>query len=92
MLPAMVREAARSDPAQRAQLEASFTKRLDELNELLDPHERLGFIVLVADAWTQESGHVTGTLKVKRDRIDDSYSRHFDDWAGQAKPVVWHGF
>jgi long-subunit acyl-CoA synthetase (AMP-forming) len=92
LLPAPLREAVRRDPKQRELIETSFAQRLEELNAMLDPHERLGFVVLVADEWTQESGHVTGTLKVKRDSVDASYSAYFDVWAQQDKPVVWHGF
>lgn len=94
MLPASVRETIFRDMTNqcKSQLENDFERRLEQLNAMLDPHERLGFIVLVADAWTQESGHVTGTLKIKRDSIDASYSQHFDTWVRKGKSVIWHGF
>lgn len=92
LLPAPIKDAVQRDMEKRAQIETAFLQRLNELNPTLDPHERLEFIVIVADAWTQESGHVTGTLKIKRDSIEASYGMHYDAWAAQRKQVVWHGF
>lgn len=92
MLPATLRDAVRRDGVARDRLEASFTRELEVLNQALDPHERLECLVVVADAWTQDSGHLTGTMKIKRDAIEASYASQFDSWCEQRRPVVWQGF
>ena len=92
MLPASLRRAVRHESETKAQIEASFAKRLEELNRLLDPHERLEFFVLVADEWTQDSGHLTSTLKIKRHSIETNYGAFYERWSALHRPVVWHGF
>ncbi len=32
---------------------------------------------------------ITPTFKVKRNRIEDLYAKHYDAWESSGKPVVW---
>jgi long-chain acyl-CoA synthetase len=60
------------------------------VNEQLDPHERLDFVVVVPDQWTVESGFVTPTLKIKRNVVEKHYAGYFETWAKSKQKVVWH--
>jgi long-chain acyl-CoA synthetase len=59
------------DTAARGALEASLAAHLAAVNALLDPHERLDCLVVVTQPWTVESGLITPTFKVRRNRIED---------------------
>lgn len=77
------------DPAGRDELEESLASHLAAVNASLDPHERLDCLVIVNEAWTVDNDLVTPTLKVKRNRIEAVYARHYEDWVGARRPVIW---
>jgi long-chain acyl-CoA synthetase len=77
------------DAAGRAALTASLQEHLHTVNTALEPHERLECLAAVTTAWTPENGFVTPTLKVKRNKVDDSYGPQFASWLARATPVVW---
>jgi len=52
--------------------------------------EWLDFVAVVSEQWTVEGGFVTPTLKLKRNVLEKHYEKHFEAWAKQRKPVVWH--
>jgi len=85
-------EAARrmADSAERVALEASLAEHMRSINATLDPHERLDCLVVVQQPWTVESGLITPTFKVRRNRIEDVYAAHYERWVVQRRPVVWH--
>jgi long-chain acyl-CoA synthetase len=77
------------DDIGRGEMEASFAAHLKSINAALDPHERLDCLVVVTTPWTVENGFVTPTLKVKRNRIEEAYTVHYERWVGSGRPVVW---
>ena len=83
------------DALKAANLRKEFTSELEDhlkvVNETLDPHERLDFVVVVPEQWTVESGFVTPTLKIKRNVVEKHYGDHFENWAKARSKVVWHG-
>ena len=79
-----------ADAAEREALEASLAGHLQAINATLDPHERLDCLVIVQQPWTVESGLITPTFKVRRNRIEDVYAAHYERWVVQRRPVVWH--
>jgi len=78
------------DPARRTELESSLAEHLNGINAALDPHERLGCLVVMTDAWTVENDLITPTLKVKRNRIEDLFAKYYEAWTRMGKTVVWH--
>ncbi|MDO9072073.1 MAG: AMP-binding protein [Rubrivivax sp.] len=78
------------DAAGRAELEMSMTMHLKAVNELLDPHEQIDCVVLMAEAWTVDNDIITPTFKVKRNRIEDLFAQNYDTWVGMRKQVVWY--
>ncbi len=79
-----------ADPDGRSELEASLAEHLNEINAALDPHERLGCLVVMTDAWTVDNDLITPTLKVKRNRIEDLFAKNYETWSRMGKVVVWH--
>jgi len=78
-----------SDPRICERLEREFTRLLQTVNESLDPHEQLAFIVVVNDEWSIENGFLTPTLKLKRDVVENTYRAMVDSWYAMKKPVIW---
>ncbi len=81
--------AGSAEPARRAELEASLAEHMKTVNETLDPHEQLKCLVVATTAWTVENGIVTPTFKVKRNRIEDAYSAHYERWESSGQLVIW---
>jgi len=73
----------------RDELTASLREHLAAINARLDPHEQLAFIAVVSDQWTEASGFVTPTLKVKRMLVEQRYAPFYEGWARLRQPVVW---
>ncbi|MFP8778844.1 AMP-binding protein [Hydrogenophaga sp. RWCD_12] len=73
----------------RSTLEASLTVHLKTINATLDPHERLQCLVLTTTAWTVDNDVITPTFKVKRNRIEELYARHYELWEASGKSVIW---
>jgi long-chain acyl-CoA synthetase len=78
------------DSEKRREFSEELAEHLKEVNEQLDPHERLDFVAVVPEQWTVESGFITPTLKVKRNVVEKHYDDFFEAWAKQRKSVVWH--
>ena len=73
----------------RASLHSSLEKLLDEVNAVLDKHERLRRLVVVKDSWAVENGFLTPTLKIKRNVIEDTYGARFEEWSARSEAVLW---
>jgi long-chain acyl-CoA synthetase len=79
-----------TDPAGRVELEAELAEHLNGVNAALDPHERVGCLVVMTEAWTTDNDLITPTLKVKRNRIEDVFGENYEAWSRMGKVVVWH--
>jgi long-chain acyl-CoA synthetase len=79
-------DAAKQD---RAALTRSLAEHLQAVNDTLDPHEQLDFLVAVKDDWTVENGFITPTLKIKRNVVESTYAPFLDGWYAQKQPVIW---
>ncbi len=81
---------ARSAAARGKQaLTESLESHLKAVNAQLEPHEKLGCLVVVTTPWTPENGFVTPTLKVKRNRIEEAFAGQYQGWCRAGKPVIW---
>jgi long-chain acyl-CoA synthetase len=89
MLNAEAVSKASSDPGIRQALEASLAAHLKAINATLDPHERLKTLVVTTIAWTVDNDVITPTFKVKRNRIEDLYAKHYDAWEASGRLVIW---
>jgi long-chain acyl-CoA synthetase len=71
-------------------MEVALNEHLKGINAGLDPHEQLDCLVVITTPWTVESGFITPTFKVKRNRIEEVYGPMFERWIAARKPVLWH--
>ncbi len=75
--------------ADRTELEQELQAQLAAVNEGCEPHEKLAFVVVVAEPWTMENGMLTPTMKIKRNVIENFYTEKMNDWFSRKRPVVW---
>ncbi|HET6314891.1 MAG TPA: AMP-binding protein [Chloroflexota bacterium] len=73
----------------REALQSSLEAHLREINAKLDPHEQMNCLVVVSQPWTVESGFITPTFKVKRNRIEEVYGAQYERWERAGQSVVW---
>jgi long-chain acyl-CoA synthetase len=78
-----------ADPAARTELETSLAAHRKSVNATLDPHEQMQALIVVTQPWTVDNDMITPTFKVKRNRIEDVYGRHYESWEASGKPVIW---
>lgn len=74
----------------RSELEGSLKALLNEVNEVLDKHERLRGLVLVKEVWAVDNGFLTPTLKIKRNVVEGAYGARFAEWGERGEAVLWH--
>lgn len=74
---------------EREQLTQEFNELLDDVNQSLEDHEKLDYVVVVKDQWTMENGFLTPTMKIKRNIIEDRYLPHADTWVTRRQTVIW---
>ncbi len=79
----------RNDEAVQEQVTAALARLRESINRQVDPHEQLDLIVVVKDEWQIENGFLTPTMKIKRNVLEEIYTKHYDTWSAQKKPVVW---
>ncbi|MGY2328506.1 AMP-binding protein [Pseudomonas sp. SDT2931_S440] len=73
----------------RQALQGSLERLLEEVNQVLDKHERLRQLVVVKDSWAVENGFLTPTLKIKRNVIESAYGSQFLAWSERSEAVLW---
>jgi long-chain acyl-CoA synthetase len=62
---------------------------LKDVNQTLEDHERLDYVVVVKDQWTMENGFLTPTMKIKRNIIEDRYLKNGEQWVALKQKVIW---
>jgi long-chain acyl-CoA synthetase len=80
-------------PAAHGEAHDTLAERLEQLrdrvNRLLDPHEHLDRIIVVADEWTVDNGLLTPTMKLRRAAIEERYARERDAWQSASQRVFF---
>lgn len=65
-------------------------QQLVEINQQLEPHQRLSHIYICNDPWTPETGFLTPTLKIKRGPIEQHYLPRLQKHRGDEPVVIIH--
>lgn len=78
-----------ADPAFRKDLEPSLLALMKQVNDSVDPHEQLDFLVVVKDQWLIENDFLTPTMKIKRNVIEDVYKPLQDKWYASKQKIIW---
>lgn len=69
---------------------------LEEINDAVEKHARIGGVILSSEAWDIANEVLTPTLKIRRDRVEEMFGDLARDLAlrsaeqGQVL-VHWHG-
>jgi long-subunit acyl-CoA synthetase (AMP-forming) len=75
--------------ADRSALDGALKQLLGKVNEQLEEHEKLAFLVVVKEPWQIENGYLTPTMKIKRNVIEDAYAPSGDTWYELNQRVIW---
>lgn len=89
ILAEQVRQQLSAGKINRDHLTDALAQLRDDVNQQLEKHEQLSFLVVVNELWTTDNGLLTPTLKVRRSAIEDKFLPHSDQWHTQKKPVIW---
>ena len=77
------------DPAVRAHVDTELHNLLREVNRDLATYEQLQFLVVAPEPWSIENGCLTPTMKIKRSRIEASFTEQVNNWYEHDRPVLW---
>ncbi len=73
----------------REEIHAALQDIFKEVNNQLEPHEKLRTLVVVKDEWMPENGFMTPTLKIKRNVLESHYADKIEGWYESGKDVQW---
>ena len=62
---------------------------LVKVNSELPSWEHLSCLVVASEDWDVENGFLTPTLKLKRAKIDDTYTDKLEAWSESTEKVIW---
>lgn len=88
MLAEDVRNRLKQD-SKRDDIDAELSALKEDINQTLEPHEKLGFIVVINEPWSMENDLLTPTMKIKRNKIEERYEPHIEAWSQRNQTVVW---
>lgn len=89
MVPSQAAIEALGEAFDKAAFEAELRSMIEAANSQLDPHEQLGYGVLVEQPWSIANNLLTPTLKLKRNEIEARYVAHLDDWTQRRAAIIW---
>ena len=78
-----------NDPAVRKDIEKQLTELLHEVNRDLADYEQLRMFVIADEPWSIESGLLTPTMKIRRNRIESSVEKKIDTFYASKGAVYW---
>jgi long-subunit acyl-CoA synthetase (AMP-forming) len=81
--------AALKSGGDRSALDGALANLLRKVNEQVEEHEQLAFLVVVKDTWQIENGFLTPTMKIKRNVIEEAYAPSSDEWYERKQRVIW---
>lgn len=62
---------------------------LETVNAKLEPHERVGKLLLTREEWTVDNGVMTPTMKIKRPQLEAAYKDQVESHLGGDDKVKW---
>jgi len=84
-----VRHELKKGTITRATLTESLTQLRETVNQHLEKHEQLDYLVVLKDSWTTENGFLTPTMKVRRSVVEEHIQPKIESWRQQGQAVVW---
>jgi long-chain acyl-CoA synthetase len=75
--------------ARREVLAEEFSALVKRVNDTLEDHEQMDYVVVVKDQWTMDNGFLTPTMKIRRSVIEERYLARAETWLKARQPVIW---
>lgn len=73
----------------KAEVENSILATLDKLNAKQENYSKVTTVVINKEQWSQDNDLLTPTLKVRRGKIDDTFSSNYLNWHEDDAKVIW---
>ena len=73
----------------KATVMASIEESRKQTNADRPNFEKVSTVIVLAEAWSEDNGLLTPTLKVKRGQIDDKYLSQYLNWHESKDKVIW---
>ena len=70
-------------------IEKALLETLEHVNSLSDKHEQIKQLIVFKQAWTEESGFFTPTMKIKRHIVDAWYKEFYFTWEAMTQTIIW---
>ena len=86
---ALVNLSENTDALSDKEVEQQLIETFNEVNAELESYSRLAKLVIFRQAWAEDCGFFTPTLKLKRHIVDHAYSTHYENWASTGDIVHW---
>lgn len=67
----------------------SLVETVKELNGTRAKFENISTLVIHSEAWSDQNGFLTPTLKVKRTELDKAFGQQYTDWHEDKDNVIW---
>ena len=78
-----------NNPGEKERITRELEALLHSVNGKIEEFERMGFIVIGSTRWTIDDGHLTPTMKIRRNKIEDLYASQVNDFYAAGKSVIW---
>ena len=70
-------------------IKQDLKNHLDNLNESLANFERISTVVINKETWTEHNNLLTPTLKVKRNKIDETFMNDYLVWHNSKEQIIF---
>ena len=67
----------------------SIQESIQQVNSTRAKYERISTAIIQEEAWSENNDLLTPTLKVKRGKIDDRFSKDYLSWHEADEKVIW---
>ena len=70
-------------------IEKALLETLEHVNSLTDNHEKINQLVVFKQAWSEDSGFFTPTMKIKRHIVDAAFKDLYFKWETEKQTIIW---
>ncbi len=73
----------------KQEIETQFEGLIKKVNQELANFEKVSTMVIIKNPWTEDNELLTPTLKVRRNKIDEKYMKHYSSWHENNSTLIW---
>ena len=77
------------DAGVKSKIDSALHELLQLVNGQVEHHERLEFMVVVAEDWTISNGCLTPTMKIRRSAIEEIADPQMEGWYNKGEKILW---